>query len=422
MSTAVAPIGAPTQQFGAASTGLPTPIDKKALTAYLALLEDPEALALQQRLAKAYDAACKSLIGENDVQKEGKGANAREFKKKSAWRKLSRYFGISTDVLDVVKEFMGNDFLVTVTVRGTAPWGQSVVAVGSCGTDEEEGRRKITMADAVGTAQTRATNRAVSDLIAMGEVSAEEIGDRTSAGDRQRPEMGLEEANTVIWPWKEPEKYNGKPLGEVSTLMLIRVQEWAAAKIQNGDRGRSVARLQEAASTVLANRSDLEAAQAQYDAEQANKKKGKDADAGAATTSSVSTEGEQRSDPTSGAPTSTPPAPTSTNASAEEAGTSSSTSSPTTSTESTRTEPTVAELNAVANTAAAQAVAGEQAAVPKATMALLTETVFKMLADKDTYAADVRAKVRKRLATIETLTAEILQAAIAEIEAGKIPF
>ena len=68
-------------------SGAIAPLDKKSLAAQLARLEDPEMLALQNRLAAAYDAACTALIGPNDVQVEGN----RSFKKKSAWRKLGRH-------------------------------------------------------------------------------------------------------------------------------------------------------------------------------------------------------------------------------------------------------------------------------------------------------------------------------------------
>lgn len=133
-------------------------------------------LTVQHQLAAAYDRAVLDLIGPNDVQLEG----GRSFKKKSAWRKLQRHFNISTQVISVRHETVGETFLATVTVRATAPWGQAAEAVGACGTDEAVGRRTISMADALATAETRATNRAVSNLIAMGEVSAEEIGERKS--------------------------------------------------------------------------------------------------------------------------------------------------------------------------------------------------------------------------------------------------
>lgn len=144
---------------------------------YLGSIATPQALAAQQQLAAAYDAACHALVGPNDVQKEG----GREFKKKSAWRKLGRHFRISTSVVRIDKEWTGDgNFLATVTVRASAPWGQSAESVGACGTDEATGRRTISTADAIATAETRATNRAVSNLIAMGEVSAEEMGNRSA--------------------------------------------------------------------------------------------------------------------------------------------------------------------------------------------------------------------------------------------------
>jgi hypothetical protein len=207
---------------------LPAPIDKAALRSYLAVLEDPEALELQQRLAKAYDAACRALIGPNDVQKEGKGEYAREFKKKSAWRKLSRYFGISTVVLTRDERFLNDAatgesvFVATCTVRGTAPWGQSTDATAACATDEETGRRKITIADAIATAETRASNRATSNLVAMGEVSAEETTreQREEVVQKAAEEMTVDEAKAIKFPWRQPEKYRDKPLGELSLNML----------------------------------------------------------------------------------------------------------------------------------------------------------------------------------------------------------
>ncbi|MGI8766176.1 MAG: hypothetical protein ACR2KM_06660, partial [Gemmatimonadaceae bacterium] len=138
---------------------------------YLGSVSSAPALAAQKALAAAYDRACDALIGDNDVQRDG----GRTFKRKSAWRKLARHFNISTEVATVQKDILGDIFLATVTVRARGPWGQSVEAVGACGTDEATGRRTITIADAIATAETRATNRAVSNLIAMGEVSAEEL-------------------------------------------------------------------------------------------------------------------------------------------------------------------------------------------------------------------------------------------------------
>jgi hypothetical protein len=60
----------------------------------------------------------------------------------------------------------------------------------------------------------------------MGEVSAEEIGQGRAAkanGKRAsaRPELTLEEALELEYPWKSPKKYAGKALKDVSTRALL---------------------------------------------------------------------------------------------------------------------------------------------------------------------------------------------------------
>lgn len=250
----------------------PTAIDKQQMKQYLQAIRDPEALKLQQELAAAYDAAVGALIGPNDVQVEGSGKNARSFKKKSAWRKIGRYFGISTEVVKIDREFLDGTFLATVTVRATAPWGQSLESVGACSQDEATGRRTITIADAIATASTRATNRAVSDLVAMGEVSAEEIRKGEGGDVANAPDMTLEEALAQPWPWKgRPASLDGKTLGETPTKMLLVASDWAEKKISAGTAGRAVHMLAEAAVLILEQRDDLEAASAELAAERPKK-------------------------------------------------------------------------------------------------------------------------------------------------------
>lgn len=156
--------------------------EKFSLTRYVNALT-PERIAQQHALMAAYDEACNALIGPNDVQQD----KGRTFKKKSAWRKLARHFGISVhcDLNSVRIERHDGGFVAFAVAEATAPWRQSWTDVGACASDEETGRRVITEADAVGTAMTRASNRAISNLIAMGEVSAEEIGRHKSRVDNR---------------------------------------------------------------------------------------------------------------------------------------------------------------------------------------------------------------------------------------------
>lgn len=213
---------------------------------YVERISGAEAVQQSQALAEAYDVACKALIGPNDVQEEA----GREFKKKSAWRKLGRHFFIS--VREVAEphgrwERLPHDdaphFVAFARVEATAPWGQTMPGYGACSTrelrfymqgprcprcggatwdnresdrgpedfackdrggcgglimpdqweDDDLGRvpnptaRAKAEHDCLATAETRAINRAISELIAMGEVSWEEVqGGDQDAYDRGR--------------------------------------------------------------------------------------------------------------------------------------------------------------------------------------------------------------------------------------------
>lgn len=216
---------------------------------YLADVASPLHVAQQKRLAAAYDAAVASLIGDNDVQKEG----ARTFKKKSAWRKLARHFNISTEIVRISKEDLGGIFCATVTVRAVAPWGQYAEEVGACATDEATGRRQITTADAIATAATRATNRAVSNLIAMGEVSAEERGDRKAYGDAA-PAAGDKGSHAKRMPFGS---HKGQPLGEIDTKELDTTITWCSNTDEKKEKFKD---LIAACEDVLRDRLEIEMA------------------------------------------------------------------------------------------------------------------------------------------------------------------
>ena len=231
-----------------ASNGAMAVVEQAATTAvaridmagYLASVNSDVALNQQRQLAAAYDAACHALIGPNDVQQEG----ARSFKKKSAWRKLARHFNISVAAsLDSVRvETHPDGFTAYAIATASAPWGQSWTDVGACASDEATGRRTITIADAIATAMTRASNRAVSNLIAMGEVSAEEIGNRkpygaTSAARGNKPD------EDKAMPFG---RNKGKRLGDIETADLESTLKWCRENAKND--------VADAIGNVLANR------------------------------------------------------------------------------------------------------------------------------------------------------------------------
>src|SRR5690606_2837336 len=186
---------------GALVVARPTPLSFGEVVERLA---SPEALEQQQKFMAAYDRAVRALIGPNDVHRASDG---REYKKKSAWRKLARWAGISTEIVRADRWWEedpdgARHYVARVVVRATAPWGQTAEAVGLCDTREARFRSAAARAkathDVEATAATRATNRAISDLIAAGEVSAEEIehdgapepAPRPSRPRASRPAMG----------------------------------------------------------------------------------------------------------------------------------------------------------------------------------------------------------------------------------------
>lgn len=136
---------------------------------------------------KAYMKLCgkEGILTQKDYQKiwvKEKDENGnyitveREFKKKSAWQKLARAFNVDTAIVE--KEFTrtktGTITEAYYCVRATLPNGRSVESDALCNR-REKGKSKIKDHDIMAIAKTRATNRAIAELIGAGEVSSEEI-------------------------------------------------------------------------------------------------------------------------------------------------------------------------------------------------------------------------------------------------------
>jgi hypothetical protein len=148
---------------------------------------------------KEFESLKKQILTTEDLQPYtiGTGTNkqTKHFIKKSGWRKIATAFGISIERTSVDLKQLGEDHIaITHTVRAIAPGGRSCDGVGSCDSHEERfeesvwkkdsagksykeatGKYKWKYNDVDGTAYTRAANRAISDLVGGGEVSAEEM-------------------------------------------------------------------------------------------------------------------------------------------------------------------------------------------------------------------------------------------------------
>ena len=134
----------------------------------------------------AYQKLCKGLLNDTDyqeieVKEKDEDGNyvkvKRHFKKKSAWQKLSRAFNVDTQIIDrdMQRTKMGRIREAYYCVRASLPNGRSVESDALC-SRSEKGKDKVSDHTIMTTAKTRATNRAIAELIGAGEVSAEEMG------------------------------------------------------------------------------------------------------------------------------------------------------------------------------------------------------------------------------------------------------
>lgn len=126
---------------------------------------------------RAYQRTVAATLSKSDWQIDGD----TRFVKKSGWRKIAKAFGLSVTRVDdgVERDDKGEPVRAWAVYRAAHPNGQTQDGDGYCSVDEKrfanwKGRQKLEN-DLRATATTRAKNRAISDLVGMGEVSAEEI-------------------------------------------------------------------------------------------------------------------------------------------------------------------------------------------------------------------------------------------------------
>jgi len=174
-----------------------------------------------------YQEACKSLLVPSDYQKIVINGKAQPFKKKSAWRKIATAFNITDEVIKEVLIRDENDQIVSATfhVKATAPNGRSSVGVAACSIYDKinkkdveqpsafELRKRFTNAenDVIGTAHTRAKSRAISDLVGMGELSAEELEEMEVIPKKQKISATAKPKTAVKTAAKPKAKAKTKP-------------------------------------------------------------------------------------------------------------------------------------------------------------------------------------------------------------------
>lgn len=138
----------------------------------------------------------------------------KDFPKKSAWRKLGKFYKISDEIIDSEKmDREDGSFIWRYRVKAIAPDGQYTFGVGSCDSKEipDERRREH---DTESKAHTRAKNRAISDLIGFGQVSAEEMTGEPKHVESQQKEAKPSEEKPRAKVGPPPRKTQPKPAAE----------------------------------------------------------------------------------------------------------------------------------------------------------------------------------------------------------------
>jgi len=110
------------------------------------------------------------IIEASDIQK----INGKNHVKKSGWRKFATFYNLTDQIVEETRDVLENGaFQWKMKVLCTAPNGRKTEGVAICTSTE----KKFTHPehDVYTTCHTRAKNRAISDMIAAGEVSAEEM-------------------------------------------------------------------------------------------------------------------------------------------------------------------------------------------------------------------------------------------------------
>lgn len=131
------------------------------------------AVSAQQAIAawNEFQQLQKAILEPSDFQ----NIQGKDFKKKSAWRKFATFFNLNDKIVEEVQtphqDSQGWTWKVKVVC--TAPNHRTTEGVGMCSTSERNFAH--VEHDTYVTAHTRAKNRAISDMVAAGEVSAEEI-------------------------------------------------------------------------------------------------------------------------------------------------------------------------------------------------------------------------------------------------------
>lgn len=162
------------------------------------MLVRPVATADEMRGAiTEYEALKAAILRPGDIQV----IKGRPHVKKAGWLRIARAFGISCAPVEshYILDDDNDDWGYEVIMRATAPNGAEMTGDGACWASEKHESMR-TRHNVRAHAFTRATNRAISNLVGAGEVSAEELTDYIDADPAPLP---MRKPKTLKERWSE---------------------------------------------------------------------------------------------------------------------------------------------------------------------------------------------------------------------------
>jgi len=155
----------------------------------------------------------------------------KDFPRKSAWRKLAKFYNVSTEI--VGKERVDREdgsWVWHYTVKAKAPNGQSQMGIGSCDSKEVQNERRREH-DTESTAHTRSKNRAISDLIGFGQVSAEEVESTRKHVESEQ----VDHVREARRPTREPSRSTQLKLGRINANVIAYNLKAIGIYVENED-------------------------------------------------------------------------------------------------------------------------------------------------------------------------------------------
>lgn len=136
----------------------------------------PLDVAQTRALMETYQRGLEQIVSDSDYQEfKDRGGETRKFLKRSGWRKIATWFGLDLQISsrEIDRDERGKIIRAHVVCRAVATNGRYADGDGGCSIDERRFSKPEHDIPAVAT--TRATNRAISNLVGMGSLSFEEL-------------------------------------------------------------------------------------------------------------------------------------------------------------------------------------------------------------------------------------------------------